>query len=564
MCSTVLPTTIKMVDIPEEAKCIVQTADGPICGYCEKTDEGICYKFKSIPYAKPPLGHLRFLPPSPIPPWTEVLDCTKDAPNPVCRSVYDIISGSEDCLYIELSTPSIKPDKPIPVMFWIGGYGYSCVLDPILDATLFNYQNVIFVRCGHRTGPFGYLSINDYAAPGNCGLKDVVMALKWVQRNISTVGGDPNNVTIFGSSSGGAMVNFMMLSPMATGLFHKLIIQSASVLNNWSLAKNPSQGVIELAKILGIEKTSKQEIVEELRRIPAVDIAEAFKNFHIGFSEGVESDLFDSVFKPCIEVDLEGQAAFITKSPIVILKSGNFNKVPCIIGSNNIEGAVLQYVVENFCSNFEKYNENIKLLVPRELARRDRMSDNIGHQILKFYLDGEEHLSEKNRTQYLQLISDYYFSYYVNKTVKLLCEFAPSYPVYYYILNYAGEWAVPEKFNFFNSTGHGAELPFLFRIKMPDVCKGSPDSITTRTRVIKMWTNFAKTGNPTPDPDDPLLWITWDPVESKEKLNYLSIGQELTKGRNPFQERMKFWDKLHKEHMFLRALVHFNDSGYSV
>lgn len=171
---------------------------------------------------------------------------------------------------------------------------------------------------------------------------------------------------------------------------------------------------------------------------------------------------------------------------------------------------------------------------------------------------------KKNRSQYLQLISDYYFLYYVNKTVRLLCEFAPSVPIYYYILNYAGEWAVPERLNFFNSTGHGAELPFLFRIKMPEVCKGSPDSITTRTRVIKMWTNFAKTGNPTPDPDDPLLWITWDPVESKEKINYLSIGQELTKGRNPFQERMKFWDELHKEHMFLRALVHFNDSGYSV
>lgn len=69
--------------------------------------------------------------------------------------------------------------------------------------------------------------------------------------------------------------------------------------------------------------------------------------------------------------------------------------------------------------------------------------------------------------------------------------------------------------------------------------------------------------NPTPNEDD-LLSITWDPVENKERLNYLSIGSELTKGRNPFHERMKFWDALHKEHTFLRAFVHFNEMGYSV
>lgn len=404
----------------------------------------------------------------------------------------DTILGSEDCLYIELSTPNIKPDKPIPVMFWIGGYGYACVMDHIFDATLINDQNIVYVRCGYRMGPFGFLSINDYAAPGNCGLKDIVMALKWVKNNISDFGGDPNNVTIFGSSSGGSIVNFMMLSPMATGLFHKAIIQSASVLNNWSLAKNPSLAVIELAKLLGIEKTCKEEIVEELRSISAMDITIAFQNFKIGTGEGADSDLIDSVFKPCIELDLEGQPAFLTKSPILLLKSGNFNKVPCIIGSNNIEGAVFQYVVENFYSNFEKLNENVRLLVPKELARKDKLSESIGHQLLKFYLDGEEHLRADTRTQYLQLISDYYFLYYVNKTVRLLCT--AGCPIYYYILNYAGEWSVPEKLKFFNSAGHCAELPFMFRIKMPDVCKGSRDSVKTRKRVIKMWTNFAKTG----------------------------------------------------------------------
>ncbi|PZC81284.1 hypothetical protein B5X24_HaOG200158 [Helicoverpa armigera] len=551
-------------DIPEEAKCIVETKEGPVCGYSEPTDEGICYRFKSIPYAKPPLGNLRFLPPSPVLPWTEVLDCTKDAPLPPTFSMsQNRVTGSEDCLYIELSTPNLKPDKPISVMFWIGGFGYSCIIDNIFDTSLITDQNIVFVRCGYRTGALGFLSITDYAAPGNCGLKDIVMALKWVQRNISFFGGDPHNVTIFGSSSGGAAANFMMLSPMATGLFHKTIIQSACALNNWSLSKNPSATAIELAKKFGIEKSSKTEVIEELRHVALDDLLTGFQNCRFVLTDGTDKDIIDTVFKPCIEVDLEGQAAFITKSPLAILKSGRFNKVPCIIGSNNVEGALLQHVVKDFYSNFETFNANVRLLVPKELARTDKLSENIGHQLLKFYLDGETHLREDTMPQFLQIISDYYFSYYVNKTVRLLCETTSSCPVYYYIINYAGEWSVPKQYNFFNSTGHSSELPFLFRIKMPELCKGSRDSRVTRRRVIKMWTNFAKFGNPTPDEDDPLLSITWDPVENKDRLNYLSIGSELTKGRNPFQARMKFWDDLHKEHAFLRALVYFNDSGYS-
>ncbi|KAJ0178763.1 hypothetical protein K1T71_005538 [Dendrolimus kikuchii] len=554
-----------MTMILEESKVIIETKDGPVCGFVEDTEEGTYYKFLGIPYAQPPVGRLRFLPPVPVKPWTELIDCTKYVPVPLSYPIGKGVFGTEDCLYLEVWTPNINPEKPMPVMFWIGTYSFTYNLDHIFDPSLINDQQVVFVRCGFRVGPFGFLSINDFTAPGNSGLKDVVLALKWVQRNISLFGGDPNNVTIFGNSSGGAIVHFMILSPMATGLFHKAIIQSASALNNWSLTKNPSQAVMNLAKVLGINKTYKVEIVEELRSLPAIDIINAFIILKNERKEGDENDVFDAVFKPCIEVEFEGQPAFLTKSPPLIIKSGNYNKVPLIIGSNNIEAAVLQYTKKDFYNDFEKYNENVCLLVPRSLAGEAAMSKTIGQQLLKFYLSGEEQLREDTRTQFLQLISDYYFLYYVNKTVKLHCQSAPECPIYYYIVNYAGEWAVPQQLVFFNSAGHCAELPFIFRITVPDMSriKGSRDSVKTRSRVVKMWTNFAKYGNPTPIDNDPLLQITWDPVESTDKLNYLSIGSELTKGRNPFLERMMFWDDLHKEHTFLRALVYFNDLGVS-
>lgn len=407
----------------------------------------------------------------------------------------DQFIGSEDCLYIEVHTPNMKPEKLMPVMFWIGSYNFLFYIDNICDPKVLVDQDIVFVRCGSRLGPFGFLSINDITAPGNVGLKDIVMALKWVQKNIRTFGGDPTNVTLFGSGTGGSTVHFMILSPMATGLFHKAIMQSSSALNRWALAKNPSQSVLLLAKHLGINKTNKYDIVDELRLIPAFDLMRAYgvindKSFQ------TESDTYDAMFKPCVEEEFEGQPVFLNKSPALLIKQGNFNKVPIIIGSNNTEASVLQYIQHDFYADCEKFNKDVSLLVPRSLAFDECFAKKIGEQLINFYFRGTGTVNEHTRTQYLQLLSDYYFLYYVNKTVQLHSQSAPGYPVYYYVVNYAGEWNVPKELVFFNSIGHAAEVAFLFRLKPPDSphCEGSRDSITTRNRVIRMWTNFAKYG----------------------------------------------------------------------
>ncbi|CAH0763658.1 unnamed protein product [Diatraea saccharalis] len=481
------------------SKCLIETKDGPIMGYIDKGEEGIYYKFKRIPYAKPPLGTLRFRPPSAVTPWKEVIDCTQDADYPIYLHDEKIV-GSEDCLYIEISTKSIKNNTPMPVMFWIGTYVFSVNIDNYFNPSLLNDHGVIFVRCGFRLGPFGFLSINEFNAPGNCGLKDLVMALKWVQNNIDKFGGDPNNVTIFGSSTGGSAVHLLMMSPMASGLFHKAIIQSSSVLNNWSLTKNPILSVMELSKKLGITKLHPVEIVEELRLFSAEEIIKTTFYLEDKLAKLDDCNFFDSFFKPCIENDLEGLPAFLTKSPILILKTGNFNKVPIIIGSNNIEGSVLQFINNDFYTNFHKYNEDICHIVPKSLSCEPKYSKDIGQKLLKFYFGDECEINENTKTQYLQLISDYYFLYYVNKTVRLHSEFAPESPVFYYIVNCAGEWSVPEELSYFCNLGHSAEIPFIFQIRTtnspvdPKMCKGSRDSITTRSRVVKMWTNFAKFG----------------------------------------------------------------------
>nr|AQY62738.1 carboxylesterase [Pieris rapae] len=544
-------------------KCIVQTQNGWICGYIDKRDEGTYYKFKSIPYAEPPVGNLRFMPPKCVKPWKNILDCTKNAPVPLSLFVNHDVFGSEDCLYIEVSSPNIKPDKPLPVMFWIGSCNFTFYIDSILDPTHLNNQGVVFVRCGFRLGPFGFLSINDFSAPGNVGLKDLILAFKWVQANISNFGGDPNNVTAFGSGTGGAIVHLMILSPLASGLFHKAIVQSSSALNDWSLAKNPVENTMTLAKHLGIKTTDKFEVVEEMRKLSGYDIMKTYSTYFYD-KYRADNDVFDSPFKPSIENEFEGQPTFISKSPAKILNSGKFNKVPMMIGTNNVEAKVLQYIKDNFYKDYNKYNEDVKHLVPKSLANVNSDSlRKIGQQILSFYFVGVEKVNQQTQKQYLQFLSDYYFHYHLDKTIRIHSKVSPECPIYYYVLNYAGEWLVPKELEFFNTIGHSAELPFLFGIKLSDgsFCKGSCISLTTRDRCVKMWTNFAKYGNPTPTDNDELLQITWDSVENEKRLNFLSINSDLTKGRNPFYNRMLFWENIHKEHIVLKVITHMNDMG---
>ena len=120
----------------------------------------------------------------------------------------------------------------------------------------------------------GFLSLEDSSleVPGNAGLKDMILALQWVQKNIQQFCGDPNNVTIFGESAGSASVHYLLLSPLSKGLFHKAIAQSGCSLNSW--ARGCSNGILA-AKNLGYEEKDERKILEYLKNVPARKIVEA-------------------------------------------------------------------------------------------------------------------------------------------------------------------------------------------------------------------------------------------------------------------------------------------------
>jgi para-nitrobenzyl esterase len=213
---------------------VVETRDGKIEG--ERGDD--LFVFRGIPFARPPLGELRFAPPRPPAAWTGVLPATRfgpAAPQEQSTVGFGIEETSEDCLTLNVCTPGLD-DAHRPVMVWIHGgafvFGGAC--QPIYDgARLARHGDVVVVTVQYRLGALGFLYLKDLLdgeieCGANVGLLDQLLAITWVHDNIEAFGGDPANVTIFGESAGGMSVGSLLGMPEARGLFHRAIAQSGS------------------------------------------------------------------------------------------------------------------------------------------------------------------------------------------------------------------------------------------------------------------------------------------------------------------------------------------------
>ena len=212
----------------------VQTNLGSMMGE-EKhvSGAGSVFIFRKIPYAKPPIGHLRFRKPEPFGPWQSPLNATVYGPN--CMQPVAALSASspnrelsEDCLHLNIYVPyKVSSNNTLSVMIWVHGGWFNSGQGIVEDGTFLSLRgNVILVTFNYRLGPFGFFSTNDMASPGNFGLWDQRLVFQWVHDNIASFGGDPNSVTIFGEGSGGGSVSFQSLYPGNKGLFQKVIALS--------------------------------------------------------------------------------------------------------------------------------------------------------------------------------------------------------------------------------------------------------------------------------------------------------------------------------------------------
>ncbi|KAL1396196.1 hypothetical protein pipiens_001254 [Culex pipiens pipiens] len=245
--------------------------------------------FIGIPYAKPPTEELRFSNPVRNEPWKRgiVYNATED--KPMCVQKNDLlpnakVSGEEDCLYLNVYQPMVHSSSktPLPVMVYIHGGGFFAggASPSIIGPEYFmDTRRVILVTFQYRLGVFGFLSTGDEVAPGNFGLKDQVMALRWVKHNIASFGGNPDLVTIFGQSAGGASVHMHMISPMSDGLFSRAIVMSGNAIAPWNI---PTEDPLSLAQrqaeavgIAQVDKLSTKQLVDALRNVDANVLSES-------------------------------------------------------------------------------------------------------------------------------------------------------------------------------------------------------------------------------------------------------------------------------------------------
>ena len=282
---------------------IAKTEAGMVQGYPSGDPRITVYK--GIPYAKPPVGELRWRVAQPMDPWDGIYkaDHFADIPmmyvqpgteegdfyNKELNPTADELPMSEDCLYLNIWTPAESPDEKLPVLFYIhgGGFtaGYSYEME--FDGERVARKGVIMVTVGYRLNVFGFfahpeLSAEDPDAPkGNYGVTDQMTALKWVKRNIGAFGGDPDQIVIAGQSAGAASVQCQLVSPMTRGLFQGAIIQSAV---SPVFADAPAPRTVSLAQAEEKGECLLKEIglksIEEARACSAKELIEKIKNVY--------------------------------------------------------------------------------------------------------------------------------------------------------------------------------------------------------------------------------------------------------------------------------------------
>ncbi|XP_063987723.1 esterase FE4-like [Diachasmimorpha longicaudata] len=498
------------------------------------------YSFKGIPYAKPMTGANKFKISELAGGWTGVRDATKHGNTCVffCM-VQQKLVGDEDCLFLNVYTPTIQAGsgKAVMVYFHPGGFTGGSGDDDLFGPDFLLEKDVILVTVNFRLGAVGFLNTGDANAPGNVGLKDQVLALNWIRNNIRNFGGCSNRVTLFGVSSGAASVQYHMISPMSEGLFKRAIIQSGSVANSWAISYTPREDAMALADKLGIKTADTTELVEKLSNIPTPQIVEASVELAhtLNFLRG---DMH--WFLPSVETDF-GQEKFLPADPWVLLKSGRVADVDTMIGTTSQEGGLFTPMVLPMVSNFK---DNFQLFLPKDLNMTD--SDQmkmIGESIKKFYF-GDKEVGEGTTMELTNLLTDVFFGCGSMLTAKVMNSRLTS-PVYQYLFNFEAPFGFMKAlFKMEGGIVHGDDMTYLFYSNALQNKLQAGSRVETLTdQMIEMWTDFAKEGNPTVTMSS--VKVKWEPMG--DNGNYLEINDNLAMKTSVFKDRVNFWAGVYKD-----------------
>jgi len=509
----------------ENSSPLITTPLGTIEGYYDTSYGGRQFEaYEGIPFAEPPIGDLRFEVPKGITPWTGVLKA-KQFGAPCLQYIFfrrnstNTVAGSEDCLYLNVYTPlrdrSGSTLDLLPVIFFISGGAFYSGAGSLYEPDYLLDRDVTLVTINYRLGPLGFLNTEDEIVPGNMGLKDQVMALRWVNDNIQSFGGDPSRITIVGHSSGGASVQYHYLTDLTRGLFQNGISLSGTALGSYAYVENPRDKAKQLAGIVGCPTDNNQEMVDCLKATPGDQIVNAVSQFSVG---GLA---LPNGWAPSKERG-SGEFTFIDRSPEEIIASGDIQDLPWITGVVSEEGL---FPTATYLANkeaFKSLNDNWEAIAPYLLYFIDTVPESNRSKVatsIKQYFFGGSAISEATFNQTVRMISDRWFFYPFEKAARAQSEFNES-PVYVFYFSYRGAHSVTDRL-----TGTNANLGVCHADDLLYVLKGFFDPTTTakdremQQVLIDLWVSFATNG--TPD-----LGVHWPRLKQKatEKLRYLHIS----------------------------------------
>ena len=462
--------------------------------------------YKGIPYARPPVGNLRWKMPVPA-----------EADDSIYEACYYGKSGiqteaeserasfypqGEDCLTLNIWTSDAveTSGKPVMVFFPGGGYGWGGTADPVYDGHNFvkTWKDVVLVTVNYRIGMMGFVDFSEveggdaYEGSGNLGLMDQVCALKWVRQNIEGFGGDPENVTIFGESAGGSSVSLLPLIKDAKGLFRRVIAQSGSVAFTYSREESRSF-TKRLLKETGAQSMEDLLALSEEDLMKANEVLNDYNNFP------------------------ERDGTILPEDPYEAYLRGVASDIDMLTGSNADEA---RYWIGEM-GGYGIYLAGGSLLYKSMVQKLDP-SD---RHYVKEFMALQKDKTIWNRTEF---INELVFRIPAIVQASFHAEGGGNTYMYYW----TKESAIPHY-----GACHAVELSYVFNNLEDTIFTGENADPSLAETVQEMWVNFAKTGNPSTEEH------VWDPYDMKTR-NTMILGDRIYPESDPMGKQRKLIEPL--------------------
>jgi para-nitrobenzyl esterase len=499
---------------------IVHTKNGDVRGVLV----GQVESFKGLPFAAPPVGKLRWMPPQDPHNWAGIRDASQFSPEcPQIDPNNNKFIGDEDCLYLNVFRPSGA--KGLPVIVFIHGgseiSGSASLTSPngvaVYDGSrLAQNANVLVVTLNYRLGPLGYFGhpelsrTSGYGASGNYAYMDQIQALKWVRRNIADFGGDPKNVTLSGHSAGATSVWILLTSPLSKDLFHRAIVYSG--------VREPAIGHDfaekagkELAKALNCPDTSDELQLACMRAKSAKEIIAVAPN-----TPG--SGAYNAV------VDMH----VLTDSPIAVMRRGQHHHVPILQG--NVEGERSR--VGDTAAHDITDERTYKMAVEKAVHDKKFPPNVSAGELLQLYPASEysKHpLAYNSFAQaYNTIVAD---QNYIGPSREVLKALSASQTEFIGRFFYTHVYSAGPYVKF--GAAHGFEVPFIFDTLSSMEFSPTPDEVALVKKFQDTWSYFAKMGAA------PAFWKSYD----AKKDNYVVFDTPMSGGDGLHKEQCDFWGK---------------------